>query len=162
MWEYDPTADVWTPRAVAPASACCLGLTAGRDGRLYAVGSTAAAYDPRGDAWTLGATRPSDDGCCEGAAAPGDGRVYAVGATTTHVYDPAADRWTVLPGPADARHAFGVGAAGGALYAVGGTTDITCVHCYATSAIAEGRPFEGIPLQRQALLPFVPRAALPN
>ncbi len=113
----------WEPRAPLPAARGHL-ASAVVVGRLYAIGgqrrhdtnpidlAAVDAYDAHTDAWTTVASLPTPRSHFEAATFVRAGRIYVVGGrnNTTSlfikgagladilVYDPAADRWTRLPG----------------------------------------------------------------
>ena len=105
VFVYDPAANAWSRAAPLPfsnnhAAAAVAG------GRLFAFGglsSRAFAYDAAHDAWTEVASMHFQHGSTP-AVGVLDGRIYvAGGAGSTMIgnevesYDPAADRWTLLP-----------------------------------------------------------------
>jgi len=117
-----------------------LGLAAGSDGRLYAVGgldSTFArsgaveAYDVASDRWSTVSALPADVAWPGATSAP-DGRVYAVGGdsaasaeSAVNAYTPKTNRWTPVAPLSVGRSGLGaVVSPDGHLYAVGGETGI--------------------------------------
>ncbi|MBI3767484.1 MAG: hypothetical protein HY271_03195 [Deltaproteobacteria bacterium] len=113
----------WEPRAPLPAARGHLASAVVAD-RLYAIGgqrrhdtnpidlAAVDAYDARTDTWTAVASLPTPRSHFEAATFVREGRIYVVGGrnNTTSlfikgagladilVYDPAAERWTELPG----------------------------------------------------------------
>ncbi len=137
---YDPVANKWTTGLAAmPTPRTDLGLAAGSDGRLYAIGGYGAttltgaveAYTVGTNTWTSLSALPADTNYPGVANAP-DGRIYALGGATeggvllntANAYTPKTNRWTPVT-PLSVAH-MGVGAVvapDGHLYAVGGTTN---------------------------------------
>jgi len=136
---YDPATDTWTTKAPMPIGRYRLGVAA-VNGVLYAVGGLhgltgvdiVEAYDPVTDTWTTKAPLPT--ALASVGAAELDGMLYAEGRAGGSsmssprpllAYDPATNAWTPkAPMPTwDTIEmvAFGVAAAGGRLYAVGGS-----------------------------------------
>jgi PKD repeat protein len=130
---YDPTHDQWairTPMQVArysPASAVVGGV-------LYVIGGGAGqsigsveAYDPGANAWSYKAPMLV---ALRGFAAVVRDTIYVVGtdetgAIRTEAYDPVNDHWVLKQPMPEVRHAFSGGVANGALYVVGGISDVT-------------------------------------
>lgn len=137
---YDPVANKWTTgMAAMPTPRTDLGLAAGSDGRLYAIGGYGAtsltgaveAYSIGTNTWTSQSALPANTEYPGVANAP-DGRIYALGGATdggvllntVNAYTPKTNRWTPVT-PLSVAH-MGVGAVvapDGHLYAVGGTTN---------------------------------------
>lgn len=132
---YDPGTDQWTSGPPSLHRREALGVTAGADGRIYALGgapgfglpaATAEVYDPATNAWSelpamMNARRAL------GAATGADGRIYAIGGgnsealRSVEVYDPLTDTWS--PGPDLMRRRWSLGAARGGdgrIYIAGG------------------------------------------
>ena len=137
---YDPVTNKWTTGLIPmPTPRTDLGLTAGSDGRIYAIGGYGAtalsgaveAYTIATNSWTMLSALPNDTEYPGVANAP-DGRIYSLGGATeggvllnnASAYTPTTNRWTPVA-PLSVAH-MGVGAAvspDGHLYAVGGTTN---------------------------------------
>lgn len=108
FFRYDPATDQWT---TLPASTQQhrLGMGGVIGGKFYAVGGDPfndprilEVYDPATNAWTRKAPLPAELSAAAGAVL--QGRLFVVGGAetrpgttttvaTTHVYDPATDRW---------------------------------------------------------------------
>jgi N-acetylneuraminic acid mutarotase len=139
---YQPLDNTWT--RVAPLSAVryALGVTAGTDGRIYAVGgigntaafhlATAEVYDSAQDRWSpiAALTAPRS---AYGLAAGRDGRLFAIGGVillpqadasvseTVEAYDPIADRWDGIANlPLASQGLVAQGAPDGRIYVFGG------------------------------------------
>jgi N-acetylneuraminic acid mutarotase len=139
---YDPTGDTWT--TVAPLSEVryALGVAAGSDGRIYAVGGigvapqahliTAEVYDPAQDRWSPIA-RLSLPRSAHGLAVGRDGRLFAIAGMmlqpqssatvtdTVEAYDPMGDRWEPIASlPFASQALVAHGAPDGRIYVFGG------------------------------------------
>jgi len=140
--EYDPATDTWSTKAPLPTARAGLGLVAGRNGRLYAIGGTVdelvftaavEEYDPATNSWTTKAPMPTRRAWI-GLAAAANGKLYAVGGLTVggevgavldtvEEYDPATDSWTNKAPLSRSRVGAGLAAASnGKLYAIGDDT----------------------------------------
>ena len=111
-----------------------LGLAAGPDGRLYAVGGwlspdtptgTLEVYDPGTDRWESRAAMPTARGGVSAAFI--GGRMYAVGGAdaagalaAVEEYDPISDTWRSRSPMPTARQGHGLAVLGDRLYAAGG------------------------------------------
>lgn len=135
---YDPAADRWADAAPLPRGANHVGVVADA-GRIYAFGgfteqnrradNLAFVYDVARDRWDAIAPMPRPRAA--GAVAAVGGKIYHIGGATdpaaerasiswNEVYDPQADRWTILrPLPAGRDHA-GVAVWDGRIHIVGG------------------------------------------
>ena len=119
------------------------------NGLLYAAGAGAAIYDPVADTWTPSASPPSPI-ASQGAVV--NGVFYAVTerdltGLTAEAYDPASNRWTASKSLGCSQPSgffgFGVAAANGRLYALGGQdlSDIAragCIYDPTTDAWTDG------------------------
>lgn len=135
---YDPAADRWQDAAPLPRGANHVGVVADA-GRIYALGgfleqnrtldNKAFVYDVAADRWSPIAPLPRPRGA--GGVVALDGRIHHIGGASDpsperasvswhEVYDPQADRWTILrPLPA-ARDHVGIVAHEGAIHVIGG------------------------------------------
>ncbi len=129
---YDPTTDLWTPRADMPTARTGL-VTGVVNGKIYAIGggdedgSIAAVeeYDPATDQWTKNRDIPTPRSWS--AVAVVNRLIYVIGgaakdgtSVAVEVYDPARDRWrpvAELPNPREAAAAV---AHEGNIYLLGG------------------------------------------
>lgn len=135
---YDPMDDRWSVAAPLPRGANHVAVVADA-GRVYALGgfvgqntdpvADAHAYDVAGDRWTAIAPLPRPRGAA-GAAALG-GRIHLIGGASApkeerasvgwhEVYDPAADRWTLLKALPGARDHVGIAVHDGLIHVIGG------------------------------------------
>jgi N-acetylneuraminic acid mutarotase len=130
---YSPQTDRWRRVADLPYAAHHP-MAAGYQGRLYVVGGYSAAGQPQSSAYVLANGRWTrlpdlpEPRAAAGAAFVG-GRLYVAGgvvrtqgqrlATRALRFDPAARRWSRVPGPTPREH-LGVTSLGGRLYAVAG------------------------------------------
>jgi N-acetylneuraminic acid mutarotase len=135
---YDPGADRWQDGAPLPRGANHVGVVADA-GRIYALGgfteqnraadALAFVYDVARDRWDRIAPMPRPRGA--GAVAAVGGKIYHIGGATdpaperasigwNEVYDPQADRWTILRALPAARDHAGVAVWEGRIHIVGG------------------------------------------
>ena len=164
--EYDPVANSWaTLPVLSPLTPARfgLGVAAGTNGRLYAIGGrsgntrfdTTSEYDPATDTWT---TKTSMTQVRQnlGVAVASNGKLYAVGGyapgaggcqpdgycATVEEYDPTTDTWTTKASLHVARTGPGLAASpNGKLYAVGGTTsDAACAPSGYCATVEEYAP----------------------
>jgi hypothetical protein len=140
---FDPTTNMWAPRAPlpVPVGQAAVGATAGKvlvvggclvcAGAGYNITTTLQIYDLASGEWSFGAPLPTR---LEDAAAAGlDGKYYIMGGDdhltpqrTTYVYDIAADTWSfeaLLP-DVTGRTNTSATTAGGRIYVFGGDSDI--------------------------------------
>lgn len=98
--EYDPVRETWEGRSSMPTARQFLGLTAGSDGHLYAVGGTSH---------------------------PGTGS--SIIHSEMERYSPATDEWQVLPNMLTKRYNLGaVGTTDGKIYVTGGREFEGCLY----------------------------------
>jgi N-acetylneuraminic acid mutarotase len=129
-----PSRGAWATKTPMSTARCCMGVAAGPNGRIYAVGgyagrilATVEEYNPATDTWTRKADMPTARASLGLAAAP-DGKLYAVGGgnetasvNTVEAYDPATDSWATRSPLPTGRAELGVAVGGdGRLYAIGG------------------------------------------
>lgn len=144
---YDPHSNTWNTFAPMLTARGQLGVTAGPDGRIYAVGgvggapgsaasaaiplSTVEAYDPHANAWTALAPMPT---ARSGLAAVtgSDGRIYVMGGysslsaaaaplPTLEIYNPASNAWAAAaPMPIPLGLLAAAVGSDGRIYAMGG------------------------------------------
>lgn len=156
--EYDPVSNTWRGAAHGltpmPTPRHGLGLVAGPNGKLYAIGgagpacpggaqcSTVEEYDPAGNIWTVKTSMPTPRVTLGVAAAP-NGRLYAIGGfrnggggcpsgldcALVEEYNPATNQWRGLVDglalmPTN-RSILGVATApNGRVYAIGGFNSV--------------------------------------
>jgi kelch-like protein 17 (actinfilin)/kelch-like protein 20 len=149
---YDPQTDTWTTLAPMPTPRAFLAVTAGKDGRIYAIGGQSAgqdtshvveAYNPATNSWATLAPMPTARHSL--AAATGDdGRIYAFGGyisagqavNTVEVYDPQANSWQAVAPMLSARDSLAGAVSQGRIFALGGqygTGDVNTVEAYTPS-----------------------------
>jgi N-acetylneuraminic acid mutarotase len=135
---YDPAADRWDQKAALPLGANHVGVVADA-GRIYALGGfigqnrgshgRAFVYEVAADRWREIAPLPRPRGA--GAVIALGGRIHHIGGASDpeaerasvawhEVYDPQADRWSVLKALPAARDHAGVVAHEGRIHIVGG------------------------------------------
>ncbi len=129
--EYDPATDTWRTCANIPTSRYGLGVVAGSNGRIYAIGGetdkfldTVEEYDPETDTWRTRANMPTAR-VNIGVVAGNDGKIYVIGGfpyqTTVEEYDPVTDTWKIRANMLTARSQLGVVVGNnGRIYAIGG------------------------------------------
>ncbi|HXU61693.1 MAG TPA: hypothetical protein VN962_08345 [Polyangia bacterium] len=140
---YDPVRNKWSTGLIPmPTPRMQLGLAAGSDGRLYAIGGVDAsfarsgaveAYDIASNSWSILSALP-EDVAWPGVATGPDGRIYALGGdsgmtpsfqNTVNAYTPKTNRWTSVAPLSEGRSGLGaVVSPDGHLYAVGGEIGI--------------------------------------
>lgn len=129
---YDPTTDLWTPRADMPTGRT--GLVAGVvNGKIYAIGggdedgSSAAVeeYDPATDRWTKKRDMPTPRSYPSAAVV--NRLIYVIGGTANEgtsvaaeAYDPARDKWRPLKDLPNPRWGAAAVAHEGLIYVLGG------------------------------------------
>jgi N-acetylneuraminic acid mutarotase len=130
---YDPASDRWQRRANLPEGRDhAMAATAG--GKIYVFGGSGRngpsasvfAYDPASDAWARRTDMPLRR--TAGGAAVLDNRIVIVGGTgdsptSTMVYDPVQDRWTLGPAMTAPREHLAVTGDGTHIYVIGGRWD---------------------------------------
>ncbi len=141
---YDTVAKSWSFPPALPTPRFGLGVTVGKDGRIYAIGgcsaftgyrgqapqyycssvvATVEAYQPDAGTWSTLAPLPAPTMSLE-AVTGNDGRIYAIGGdldcSVAEVYDPVANTWSSTPGTVNACYAGAVAGQDGRLYVVGG------------------------------------------
>jgi N-acetylneuraminic acid mutarotase len=138
------TAATWVDVASMSTGRSGLAATAGRDGRIYAIGgfppqntgngslNTVAAYTPATNSWASVAPMPTARAVLA-AATGSDGRIYAIGGNilgfnfhdvfnTVEAYTPATNSWSSVAPMPTARFGLAATAGGdGRIYALGGT-----------------------------------------
>jgi N-acetylneuraminic acid mutarotase len=141
--EYDPATNTWRARRPMLVARNHLGVAAVGD-RLYAIGGRIGgafitsgsnnidlveAYDPVADMWTPREKMPTRRSAI--GAAVYAGKIIVPGGEfqdrrelaafrAVEIYDPAVNRWQILPSMPHARHGLAVGVVGNRLYAVSG------------------------------------------
>jgi N-acetylneuraminic acid mutarotase len=104
---YDPETDTWTAKADLPVARDSLAAVV-LDGKIYAIGGLETAtpgdygstvthveiYDPVTDTWQAGQSMRIAK---ETRAVVIDGKIYATDGSTTEVYDPTEESWSLLP-----------------------------------------------------------------
>jgi hypothetical protein len=140
-----PTAEVyradsasWEALAAMPTARTDLAAVATPDGRVYAIGGSAASgqalttverYSPGTDTWTRVASLHTPRAALAAALGP-DGRIYAIGGAngehqlhllaTVEAYDPATDRWQPAPPLPRPLESLAAATVDGRVFAVGG------------------------------------------
>ena len=135
---YDPAVDAWSVAAPLPRGANHVAVVADA-GRVYALGGfigrntdpvfDAHAYDVASDRWSPIAPLPRPRGAAGAVAL--DGRIHLVGGASApkeerasvgwhEVYDPSADRWTLLKALPGARDHIGIAVHAGSIHVIGG------------------------------------------
>lgn len=133
VYEYDPGADRWRPRASMPTARGALAAVAMGD-KIYAVGGTAGrdtgameAYDPVRDAWTRLRAMPTPRNHL--AAVTADGRIIVFGGRVgepahnvgaVESYDPRTDTWQSRAPLPTARSGIGAAVVARRVYVIGG------------------------------------------
>jgi N-acetylneuraminic acid mutarotase len=140
--EYDPESNTWRerrPMLVARNHHAAAGI----GNKLYAVGGRVSGafigvsdvvdlleiYDPESDLWTRGEKMPTArsaisaavwDGKLLIAGGEAQDRRYLAAFKAVEIYDPAVNRWNILPSMPHPRHGLAVGVIGDKFYAVSG------------------------------------------
>ena len=150
---YNPATDSWSPIARMHAPRATEGVTAGLDGRIYAIGGrtcsaregecitdTGEVYTPATDSWSFIAPMPETRASAAAVTGP-DGRIYVLGGNatggccadplnTTLVYTPTTNSWSYSAPMNSPRINFAaVRGPDGHIYALGGfnrTCDFIC------------------------------------
>jgi N-acetylneuraminic acid mutarotase len=120
----------WSSAAPMSRPRYGFGLTAGTDGRIYALGdarnypnvNSAEVYDPASNSWTA---LPSMPGDFTAAATGLDGKIYAMADgpydNSAAVYDPRTNLWTgIASTPFSIYDAVALGGPDGRIYLIGG------------------------------------------
>ena len=150
--EYDPIADVWTPKADMPTARSDV-AAAVIDGKVYVVGGdlpphgdvyylTLEVYDPSSNTWDT-TKAPMLYPCLGAAVGVIDGILYVAGGTgfspsqvypnILQAYDPATDTWTRKSDMPTARANAGGAVVNNLFYVIGGQGDgaaLTTVEAY--------------------------------
>lgn len=129
---YDPRFDEWTTRASMPTPRYLLGVVAGANGKIYAIGGEnetgvldiVEEYDPIADTWTQKAGMPMARAAFASVAAS-NGKIYLIGGygddTVVLEFDPVADIWVQKASMPTGRYDLGAAAVkNGLIYAAGG------------------------------------------
>jgi len=131
---YDPKSNTWTTRAPMPTPRAVLGVVAGANGKIYAVGGrdftnnylgTVEEYDPVSDTWTPKANMPVPQRSF-GSVSASNGKIYVMGGVNVDAqavweFDPVADTWVQKASMPTPRDTFGAAEVkNGLIYAVGG------------------------------------------
>lgn len=156
---YDPATDTWSTKAGMPTSRRGEAAVA-LNGRVYAIGGRGGSadaalaavevYDPSTNQWSAAAPLRTPRGYV-GAAEAG-GKIYVLGGwdiywvpiasglsgravayDTNEVYDPAAAAWSTRSTMPTARYGPAVVAAGGWVYAIGGSDTLATAERYLPS-----------------------------
>ena len=127
----------WKSKTSMPTARMALAVTAGANGKIYAIGGwngsylrTVEEYDPATDTWTARASMPTARADL-GVTTAANGKIYAIGGgingphyATVEEYDPSADTWTRRANMPTAREFLAVTTgANGKIYAIGGVTN---------------------------------------
>jgi N-acetylneuraminic acid mutarotase len=153
---YEITADRWTMLPPLP-SARDHGVGAAVAGRFYAIGGRGVSigghvtrvdvFDPAMNAWSTAAPMPTSRGGMAAAVVgerilvaggEGNGAVASGVFDAVELFDPGADRWTVLPPMRTPRHGTGAAAVGSRVYVPGGA-DVQAFGAVATLEVIEIR-----------------------
>jgi hypothetical protein len=129
---YDPRFDSWTTRASMPTPRWDLGVVAGVNGKIYAIGgedwnavlSVVEEYDPVSDTWTRKADMPMPNRSFATVSAS-NGKIYVIGgygpSERVWEFDPVADTWTQKASMPAGREVFGAAEVkNGLIYIAGG------------------------------------------
>ena len=141
-WEYDPAADEW--KELAPMPTRRGAASAGVGDKVYVIGGRVGAafissasnnvdlvemYDPANDLWTPRARMPTARSAIGAgvynnnilvAGGEGQDQRFLAAFKAVEAYDPALNRWQVLPSMPHPRHGLAVGAVGNRFYTVSG------------------------------------------
>ena len=135
---YDPGADSWSPGPPLPTPVNHA-MAAASGGEVFVFGGYTSTGEPvnqalvlRGGSWETLPPMPEPraaGGAAAAGAAVGAEHIYVVGgigpsglATTTLVFDPVGETWTVGPGLPHPREHLAVAGDEGSVYAIGGRT----------------------------------------
>ncbi len=151
---YTPSTNTWATAASLLTPRAALTAATGPDGRIYAIGGTRCSPDCGGPALaTVEVYTPSSNSWASAAsmaspragfatAVGSDGRIYALGGSSSgsgafvdvwassEVYTPSTNAWASVASMAGSRDHHGAAAAGGHLYAIGGSGKGTSVEMY--------------------------------
>jgi N-acetylneuraminic acid mutarotase len=133
---YNPQTNAWADLAAMPTPRELLAVTAGSDGRIYAIGgqsatsetlNTVEAYTPATNSWATLAPMPTRRHSLAAVTGPG-GLIYAFGGyisagqsvSTVEVYDPQANSWTTVAPMPTARDSLAGAVSRGRIFALGG------------------------------------------
>lgn len=135
---YDPRLDEWTTRASMPTPRYLLGVVAGVNGKIYAIGGEnetdvldiVEEYDPISDTWTQKASMPLA-GAAFASVAASNGKIYLIGGygdgTVVLEFDPVADTWAQKASMPTGRYILGAAEVkNGLIYAAGGEAGGPC------------------------------------
>ena len=144
VWVYYPITDAYASGAPMPTARRGLGLVAGEDGLIYAIGGaspftttlgantvydTVEVYDPDADTWTAGPPLNTARAFFATAVGP-DGRIYVIGGSdasgqalsSVEAYVPGGDTWTYVASlPSALCDLAATTGADGRIYASGGS-----------------------------------------
>ncbi|MDN5859562.1 MAG: hypothetical protein L0H84_13170 [Pseudonocardia sp.] len=129
---YDPRSNTWSQTAPMLTSRQAPAVTAGIDGRIYAIGgvhgsnfepvATVEVYDPETNKWSQVAPLPQPGAA--GAVTGKDGRIWVIAERDTYVYSPEANSWaTAAPMPTERFTPQVVMAPDGMIWVLGGISD---------------------------------------
>lgn len=123
---FDPVNNSWSHATALPTIRAGA-ATVSVNGKIYVLGGHIAGvdtsevdvYDPASDTWTTATPAPTAGAC---SAATLNGRIYAIAANGNqlNVFDPTANSWTTGAPVPNTFGAFGVAAASGKVYVIGG------------------------------------------
>jgi N-acetylneuraminic acid mutarotase len=129
---YDPRFDTWTTRAEMPTPRFSLGVVAGANGKIYAIGgqdeagllATVEEYDPISDTWTQKGDMPVPNRGFASVSAS-NGKIYVIGglglSNLVWEFDPVADTWVQKASMPTRRDILGAAEVkNGLIYAAGG------------------------------------------
>ena len=129
---YDPRFDQWSTRASMPTPRFLLGVVAGANGKIYAIGgedrtgvlTIVEEYDPLSDTWTRKADMPMPRAAFASVSAS-NGKIYLIGGygldTLVLEFDPVSDTWDQKAFMPTGRYILGAAAVkNGLIYAAGG------------------------------------------
>ncbi|HUS16625.1 MAG TPA: S-layer homology domain-containing protein, partial [Chloroflexia bacterium] len=145
-WEYDPLANTWDSSRLPIPHAVGGSGHAQMDGHIYIAGGRDAAnqtialvwdYDIAANTWTARANMPAVINVPGSAVVNGNFVIFGGNnpntTTTTRIYDPGTDTWTVGPALHEARSFVGGTNVGNTAVAVGGFTGPTSSNMTETS-----------------------------
>lgn len=132
---YDHRPDEWTTRASMPTPRYLLGVVAGANGKIYAIGGEdqtgvldiVEEYDPVSDTWTSKTNMP-EPRAAFGSVSASNGKIYLIGGYGRNdlvlEFDPVADTWVEKAFMPTGRYDLGAAAVkNGLIFAVGGEAD---------------------------------------